>query len=358
MSKDETFRSCAYVKKEKLDGRHVMELSDYKISIIIPVYNTKSYLNECIGSLTRQSHENIEIILIDDGSIDGSDVVCDDWRKRDRRIIVQHEDNKGVSHARNIGINIASGDYISFVDSDDWVDIDYYEQQLSAAVRHSAEVCITGYIEDGDKKIRVGEKRGKTIHCHSVEMLTRMIAPNEKRTGFFSICAKLWKRELFTCIKLREDIYVGEDSLVSWQLMRKADTAIYIPIYGYHYRQRHGSTSHSIDVDKALSGIIAFRSIYVDAYTVSEDLGRGAYMIYLNHLMNVSKQILQSGSKEYKKELQIIVKEIRGNLGRILMTRGNSWRVRLGSIYLCLPLCLCYTLRGILVEKGRNVCSR
>ena len=334
-----------------------MKASDYRISIIIPVYNTKAYLNDCIRSLTQQSHENIEIILVNDGSTDGSDRICDDWGKRDQRIIVRHSNNEGVSHARNIGIDIASGDYISFVDSDDWVDVGYYEQLLLAVIGYSVEAGITGYIEDGDKKNCVGKKSEKTIRGNSVEILTAMIDQNENRTGFFSICAKLWKRELFTDIRLREDIHVGEDSLLSWQLMRKVDAAVYVPIYGYHYRQRNGSTSHSINVDKALSGVVAFRAIYEDASMVSTSLGRGTYMIYLNHLINVCKQILQSGDKRYEGVLQIMVSEIRENLGRILSSH-NSWRVRLGSIYLCLPISLCYMLRRFLVEAGRNTCSK
>ena len=336
----------------------MMDVSSYKISIIIPVYNTRIYINDCLSSLIQQSHKNIEIILVNDGSTDESGLICDDWEKKDSRIIVRHTENKGVSHARNIGIDIASGDYISFVDSDDWVDTNYYEQLLAAAIECMADACITGHIEDGDRKTYIGIRTKHRIDCNSIEMLTLMADPDRNKTGFFSICAKLWRREMFIGTRLREDISVGEDSLLSWQLMRKANKAVYVPIFGYHYRQRIGSSSHSINVNKALSGIVAFREIYEDARTVSNVLGRGTYIIYLRHLINVSKQILQSGNRDHECELQNMVSEIRSNLWSILNSRNSNWRIRLGSIYLCLPISLCYMLRCFLVETGRNICSK
>ena len=96
------------------------------LSIIVPVYNVERYLEQCILSLVHQSYRSIEILLIDDGSSDGSFAICDEWAKKDQRIRVFHTENHGVSHARNVGLEQARGDYIGFVDSDDWIDLDMY----------------------------------------------------------------------------------------------------------------------------------------------------------------------------------------------------------------------------------------
>ena len=100
------------------------------ISIIVPVYNVVQYLDQCVSSLVHQSYSAIEILLIDDGSSDGSAEICDEWSKKDSRVRVFHTENRGVAHARNIGLTHAKGNYIGFVDSDDWVDIDMYETMM------------------------------------------------------------------------------------------------------------------------------------------------------------------------------------------------------------------------------------
>ena len=100
------------------------------ISVIIPVYNVERYLDECIKSIVNQTYENLEIILVDDGSPDNCPRMCDDWAKKDERIRVIHKENGGLASARNAGMNICTGEYISFVDSDDWMELNAYESLL------------------------------------------------------------------------------------------------------------------------------------------------------------------------------------------------------------------------------------
>lgn len=122
-----------------------MPLSDkkYSVSVIIPVYNTVSYIQECVGSVLCQSYNNLDIILVDDGSTDGSEILCDDYIAKDERVRVIHQKNEGASMARNSGLNVAKGDYIMFVDSDDWIDKDMIENLLNAISATAADIVIS-----------------------------------------------------------------------------------------------------------------------------------------------------------------------------------------------------------------------
>ena len=119
-----------------------------KISIIVPIYNVKKYIQQCVESLINQTYKNLEIILIDDGSTDGCGELCDEFGKKDQRIHVIHKQNGGLSDARNKGIDVASGDYIGFVDSDDWISHNMYEKMLSSLKSVNADIAVCGWVEE------------------------------------------------------------------------------------------------------------------------------------------------------------------------------------------------------------------
>ena len=114
------------------------------ISVIVPVYNVAAYLDRCVKSIVNQTYADLEIILVDDGSPDQCGTMCDNWAMKDKRIKVVHKENGGLSDARNAGIEVASGDYIGFVDSDDWIEPDMYQDLLEAVEREGAELAVTG----------------------------------------------------------------------------------------------------------------------------------------------------------------------------------------------------------------------
>lgn len=114
------------------------------ISIIIPVYNVEAYLNRCVESVVNQSYADLEIILVDDGSPDNCGAMCDTWAKKDQRIKVVHKTNGGLSDARNAGLEVATGEYVGFVDSDDWIEKDMYQDLLESIQKGDAELAVTG----------------------------------------------------------------------------------------------------------------------------------------------------------------------------------------------------------------------
>ena len=125
------------------------------ISIVIPVYNVENLLDKCLYTVTNQTYNALEIILIDDGSTDNSGKICDEWAKKDSRIRVLHKNNEGVPKARNDAFKIAKGDFIGFVDPDDWIEEDMYEVLLLTLKKYSADIAICGFEEElnGVKKI-------------------------------------------------------------------------------------------------------------------------------------------------------------------------------------------------------------
>lgn len=128
--------------------------NDNLVSVIVPVYNVKSYLEECFESICCQSYQNIEIILVDDGSTDGSGELCDDLATRDGRAVVLHKDNGGLSDARNAGLRLAKGDWISFIDSDDYVSPVFIEVLLNAALDTGCDIAAIPFgkpFKDGEK---------------------------------------------------------------------------------------------------------------------------------------------------------------------------------------------------------------
>ena len=119
-----------------------------KLSIIIPVYNTEKYLHRCVDSVLQQNMSDYELILVDDGSTDGSGKICDEYKEKDSRVKVIHTQNQGVSKARNTGLELSSGEYIGFVDADDYIDADMYEKLIEASIDSNADVCCCGYLQE------------------------------------------------------------------------------------------------------------------------------------------------------------------------------------------------------------------
>ena len=115
------------------------------VSVIVPIYKVEPYLRRCLDSIVKQTYTNLEIILVDDGSPDGCPQICDEYAARDKRIVVIHKDNGGLSDARNAGLDICKGEYISFIDSDDWVANIYIEAMLKATITNNAEIFNEGY---------------------------------------------------------------------------------------------------------------------------------------------------------------------------------------------------------------------
>ena len=200
------------------------------ISLIIPVYNVEPYLSSCLDSIINQSYQNLEIILVNDGSTDGSRFLCEQYKQKDSRIILINQKNQGLSSARNTGINSATGKYLSFIDSDDEVKKDYVKKLYSALKKSSANISVCGYNETVPK-LETLSGTAATVRLLTHQENLDLLAWN-----------KLYKKDLFVKNKIFYPVgKVHEDNLTTYKLYSKAEKVAFVPESLYVYRERKGS---------------------------------------------------------------------------------------------------------------------
>lgn len=213
------------------------------ISIIVPVYNVEAYLPRCIESLLSQTFNNIEIILINDGSTDSSAIICDQYQQLDKRIRVTHQSNQGVSYARNVGIEQAVGEYLSFVDSDDWVSPNYIELLLKAITQQQdIDVAFCEYytVRDGKPVIHCCNSEDNIYdHITGVHMLCQ-----DKEINNY-VWGKLYKKELFASIRFPEERAMCEDMAILYKVFYLARKIYHIQAPAYYYLVRTDSSINS-----------------------------------------------------------------------------------------------------------------
>jgi len=219
------------------------------ISIIIPVYNVESYLSECIESVICQTYRNLEIILVDDGSYDRSPVICDEFAKKDSRIIVKHIPNSGSTNARKQGLQIAKGMYIGFVDSDDWIDSTMYEELYALACSTKADIIASAFKVE-NTSISIQDKNSILSGVYTDDLLSAMVYQkmiDDKDTGEYGLLPNLWnklfKKELIyeNLMRLDNRIFYGEDAAVVYCSCLDAKTVCIVNKKWYHYRIRDDS---------------------------------------------------------------------------------------------------------------------
>lgn len=203
------------------------------ISVIVPVYKIKEeYLKKCIESIQKQTYEQIQIILVDDGSPDDCGKICDEYKKQDERIVVIHKENAGVSSARNEGLKHAIGQYICFVDADDWIDIEFCEKMISEMKRKDVDIIFASnsreYLE---KTVRISPYHSKNILLSSENQFNMF---DMKLIG--TVWAKIYKRELINNIRFDEELTNAEDIEFNFRVITQKTKCAFIEDYGYHYR--------------------------------------------------------------------------------------------------------------------------
>ena len=218
------------------------------ITVVVPVYKVEQYLDECVQSLVNQTYRNLEIILVDDGSPDNCPAMCDGWAKKDGRIRVIHKENGGLSSARNVGIDNARGEYISFVDSDDFLDSHMYER-LYEGITRASNIGISGvkFLSYKSGKSEIYNK-----HWDTKEDVLIKAADFGILTLTQKICHaatnKLYRIEIFAHLRFREGI-VNEDVLFSHDLAKVIEDLKLdmwdLNYYGYYFRMRPDSICHS-----------------------------------------------------------------------------------------------------------------
>ena len=253
-----------------------------KISIIIPVYNAEDTLQKCVDSLLAQSFEDFELILIDDGSRDMSPQICDEYATRDSRILVIHKDNGGVSSARNKGLEHASGQWITFVDSDDWVDKDFFP-----TLDTKADIVFGSYRNVLDGKY-IGGFNSKVLCGLSLPSMIQRFGNN---TIFRGPCAKFFRRDIIGQIRFPVDMKVGEDTCFVFHYLARTKSFSIAPDSTYLVRnieEINHITKYSLSIDYALQSL----SQILDAFEQMRqhlNINRHTFYWYVAYFKSVSR---------------------------------------------------------------------
>lgn len=216
-------------------------MDNIKVSIIIPVYNAKKYIKDTVKNVLNQKHSNIEIILVDDGSTDGSSEICD--KLNNNKIICVHQENKGVSKTRNVGLSIATGDYILFLDSDDYIDENMIVNLVEAATKKNIDVVICGFSYVDNTKITevVSNCDERVYEDHEVDLLILQLLEN----GVLSnIGTKLYKRSILNKYDIRFDerYSIYEDATFCLKVLRNSKKVYFVNKSFYYYRVDAGNS--------------------------------------------------------------------------------------------------------------------
>ena len=282
------------------------------ISVIVPIYNIDSYLRRCLDSIINQTYKNLEIILIDDGSIDTSGKICDEYAIKDSRIKVVHESNKGVSSARNTGLNLAKGFYISFVDGDDWISPKMYEILYKNAIEYNSDISCCGLAQI--------QKNGEMTTL--ADNLLKIYSKDELISGFFydpiiketmyGPCNKIIKKEILNNIRFDERFAIGEDLLFLFECLMQVNSVILDnqPLYHYIKRENSATTAafsekriHYINVADILYQYCKEKFIYAYPYAL---IWNYTHKLIILRKFNKYKSFKKSHNKTYNEYLNFI----------------------------------------------------
>lgn len=279
-----------------------------KLSIIIPVYNVKSFLPEAVESVLAQSFRDFELILVDDGATDGSGEICDRYAGEDSRIKVIHQKNAGVSAARNAGVSAAQGEYIGFTDSDDIIERDMYQRMMALAQQYDAEVV---QCEHDRASTLNGAVRSDEVTLMDGEAFVRRIFTKQsgRYTNQVALWSKIYRRELFDGIVFP----VGrtyEDEQETYKLCLKAKTIVETTDVLYHYIKRENSIITGISAKKMLDKQAALLDRLYYLPERIPDLKRQCAASFWSYSKGILCQMYQAGEKEaVKKGMAVLLRE-------------------------------------------------
>ena len=226
---------------------------DELISVIVPIYKVENYLDRCVKSIVEQTYPNLEIILVDDGSPDQCPKLCDEWAKKDQRIKVIHKENGGLSDARNVGMKIMMGDYVSYIDSDDWIAEDMYETMLDAIKKNHADICECGF--ERTSGMIENARTQQNDQAVILEKENALLAVVEEKIQPV-VWNKLYKREIVETLYFEVGKY-NEDEFFTYKAIEKAEKIVQIPYIGYYYFFREDSIINETYTIRRLDGLEA-----------------------------------------------------------------------------------------------------
>ncbi len=303
------------------------------VSVIIPVYKVEKELKRCVESVLNQTYKNLEIFLVDDGSPDDCPQICDEYSKIDHRIRVIHKENGGLSDARNAGLDIAKGEYIAFVDSDDWVESDYIENLYTNAVKEEADISIIGFtmVWDGGKTRRFSND--KEYYVFDREQAVRELLKQDK--FYCMVWQKLYKKYIFKDIRFP----VGklyEDVAICMPIFLNANRVVISGKTKYNYYQRGTSIANSKFNPEKLYYLECCKEIIKYSDEHNKIYEKEAQVFYFRALLMFTLQLYKIGSYKHDKICKCLENEIARNKKNILKNPYLQTRKKVALSLICI----------------------
>ena len=270
------------------------------VSIIVPIYNVEKFLDDCVESIVKQSYDNLDIILVDDGSPDNSPKICDEWAKKDNRIKVIHKKNGGVCSARNEGIKSAKGEWISFVDADDFIEETYVEDMYNKAIETNSKYVCCGYNKVYSNNVESINADGEVKELQKKDYLISLL---NVQTSYGFVHMKLINKELFKNVKFNENLVVGEDALFNIELTKNIDKAVIMNKPLYNYRINLDSVVRRYDtnyVKKYTDSMETMTKYINDNYANDETIKTNLSNYIVYHLMLICVNYCYNPKNENK----------------------------------------------------------
>ena len=250
------------------------------VSIIVPVYNIEKYIRECLDSVVNQTYTDLEIIIVDDGSTDNSGAICDEYASKDKRIKVIHQTNAGAANAKNTALDHVTGEYVAFLDSDDFVSEDWISTMYQSMKQYNADI-----VECGFNKVFINQT------VNSVAYMDEMVySPKEYFEQYFEhwesvlFCNKLFRADLLKDIRFRRERRCIDDEFFTYKVISLANKIVRIKEVLYHYRQRKTSAVHQIE--HALQITDDSLEVLIERYQWITNFNKCLRSIFLKHDAN------------------------------------------------------------------------
>lgn len=278
--------------------------SKVDVSVIIPIYNVKSYLERCVDSVINQTYKNIEIVLVDDGSTDGSSKLCDEIKLRDERIKVYHKENGGLGSARNYGFKNSKGDYILFLDSDDYIELDTIEKMI---MYKEYDIVCCGFNRMDEETKKVYSEEMINIPFDEIQIDDK----NIMQTAFLSPSGwgKLFKRELINGIEFSSNKKAIEDTLFYLEIIPKTKKIKYINEILWHYMVRKDSLIMSITEEKAdlfERNLLEIKNKYIDNNYNDSKFNYLTLQVFIHNCISIPSRLYNNKEVNINKRLKHI----------------------------------------------------
>ena len=326
-----------------------------KVSIIIPVYNTEKYLKRCLNSVINQTLKDIEILIVLDGSNDKSINICNEYKKNDGRILIFEKENEGLGLTRNYGLQRASGEYVAFLDSDDFVDLDFYEKMFNSASKNNAEIAIGEFkYHTYDNKVyqtSICTLSDKKLN-NPKDYLYSMLGKESYQKIGMSVWKCLYKRKFLlenNILFLSEREYISEDICFNFLVFELAKKAISVHNTYYYYCYNTVSLSHSYRKDRFEKTKKLIKKIveYAEFFDELNDLSKTIDKLYIEYIKGIISSEVKNNKNIYKNIKNIITDDTVQKA--VINVKNNKFKNKLICFFIknrnVLPLIFIYKIR-------------